>query len=113
MGFNVEAIELRQGERTMYVGMKTLGEFNDLLPVRPESEYDVITDVNRAIDRRHVQKLVDYMKRREDWYLPSITLRGHTDGVSFRDGILAVDGDVDILDGQHRRLAIRERIRHL
>lgn len=113
MSLEVRAVEVRQGERTLYVSSLTFGQVDEYLPVRLEKDYDIVTKTNRAINRRHVERLVGYLTQRADWYLPAVTLGSREDVVSYADGILTLRGDVDILDGQHRRLAIRERIRIL
>ena len=113
MSFEVKAVEALQGNRTLYVSSMSFGEVDEHLPVRLEKDYDVVTETNRAINRRHIARLVDYMARRADWYLPAITLSACEKDVRYADGLLSVNGAVDILDGQHRRLAIREHLRAL
>ena len=113
MGFKIEAMKIRQGRRTVYVGSMSMGEANRVLPRRPEDQYDTITETNRAIDTRHVDRIVEYVGTREDWYLPSVVLSVPESSVRFTDGALDIDDGLLILDGQHRRLAIERRIRIL
>ena len=113
MGFKIEAMKIRQGRRTAYVGSMSMEEANRVLPRRPEDQYDTITETNRAIDTRHVDRIVEYVGTREDWYLPSVVLSVPESSVRFTDGALDIDDGLLILDGQHRRLAIERRIRIL
>ncbi len=113
MKFSARALEVSQGGRTVYVSSMTIGEADKLLPRRLEEDYDVITETNRAIDVRHVERIVSYIESRHGWYLSSITLSAPESALSYSDGEMRIEGDVSILDGQHRRLAIARRIHAL
>ncbi len=74
MRFSARAIEIKQGGRVVYVSSMTIKEVDDLLPTRVENEYDVVTDTNRAVDARHIDRIGGYIEFRPDG---GIEGRGH------------------------------------
>ena len=110
-----------QGQRTVFQFALTVEQFDDVMP--EEVEIDVISDHNRRFTPKHSEGIEDYLRLTDEWVLGPITICAATEWVQFepfdgqdRDLVPAVGllrilqgsrAHLKILDGQHRRWAIR------
>ncbi len=115
------AQRLAQGGRSVYYFSLPMGDFDDALPTDVDSK--IITH-NRRFNHNHARAIQDYLGRVDSWVLGPITLSLDPAMIEFElweedDGTGApVIGELriqkgraqslKILDGQHRRRAIRD-----
>ena len=119
------AHRFRQGGRDVYafsLGLRTLDE---LLPDRIDDR--VVRDANRQLTASHARNIQNYLQDRNDWLLGTLMLGIDPDAIDFQsyiddDGLMTVgelriSGDcastMKMFDGQHRRRAIKDALRHL
>jgi hypothetical protein len=107
------ATKYQQGTRTVYGLAATPGELVGLVP-RPDPA--VPTEGNRRINASHAEAFARYFIENESWVIPGIILRAvnmfHFESVqeipSAAFGVMSYpkrrQGDIHILDGQHRIL---------
>ncbi len=118
--FDVQRFQ--QGGRTAYSLIMDLGTLDSNLPSDVNKER--VNRANRKFNPAHADRIADYMQRIPDWVLGTIILGidpssvefepfGYADGTPSESlGALKIflDGGastIRILDGQHRRMAIR------
>lgn len=116
------AIRSTQGGRTVYHLSLRMSQFDDVLP--EEVDENLIRDNNRRFIRSHAVGIGEYLQGTDRWVFGPITLSVSGDDIVFNpyDGQGESDGPVvgelrvleggrgslKILDGQHRRRAIRD-----
>ena len=116
------AHRLQQGGRTVYYMGLTIAQFDDALP--DEVDKDVIRDNNRRFNQNHANTIKEYLQDTDAWVLGPVTLSITPDYVEFEPypgqlndsspvlGLLRVVSGggsfLRMLDGQHRRRAIRD-----
>lgn len=112
---NLFASRYKQGGRTVYGVDLSLPQIRGIVPV-PDPKQP--TPGNRAIRENHAIGFGKYLRTHEHWVVPAMILRGRpvfkfevlyeVDGAEF--GTLSFprfsQGDIHILDGQHRILGI-------
>ena len=119
----------RQGGRDAYALVMDLQTLDNILPTPPPEASTKIVGSNRKFHMPHAQAIRDYLYREEDWVLGTILLGIDPSYVKFRPydesgktseslgrlEIALVGGlsSIEILDGQHRRMAIRLVLRQL
>ena len=113
----------RQGGRTAYSFIMKMGMLDSNIPT--EVSTDKIIGANRRFNPAHARRIAEYIYEIPDWVLGSILLGIDPDYVHFEpykteqgessrfigDVLLSLDGgtsSIKILDGQHRRIAIRD-----
>ena len=115
------AHRLQQGGRTVYYTALTIAQFDDALP--EEIDTQIIKD-NRRFIPSHARGIEDYLQRTDAWVLGPVTLSIAPNYVEFEPypgqlndgspvlGVLRVVSGgrsfLRILDGQHRRRAIKD-----
>ena len=115
------AHRLKQGGRTVYYTAVTVAQFDDALP--EEIDTDIIKD-NRRFIPSHAKSIEDYLRKTDAWVLGPVTLSIAPQYVKFDPypgqaiddspivGRLRVTPGsrsfLRILDGQHRRRAIKD-----
>lgn len=115
------AQRLSQGGRTVYYLSLRMSQFDDILP--SEVDPGVIT-VNRRFVPSHAKAIEQYLRSTDDWVLGPVTLSVDPDYIRFTPfpgqdeclpqltGELEIleggQSELRILDGQHRRRAIKE-----
>ena len=120
----VPAHRFRQGGRDVYSFPLNLEMLDRFLPERIDDE--VVIDANRPLTASHAQEIQDYLQKREDWLLGSLLLGIDSASVQFdpytKDRNVTVgelrisqwnSEKVKMLDGQHRRRAIRKLLLEL
>ena len=116
------AHRLHQGGRTVYYMALTIAQFDDALP--NEVDRDMIRDTNRRFNQNHADSIEEYLQKTDAWVLGPVTLSIAPDYVEFEPypgqlndsspvlGLLRVVSGggsfLKMLDGQHRRSAIRD-----
>lgn len=112
----------QQGGRTAYSLMMDLGTLDDIVP--DSVSRDHIGESNRRFIDDHARRIEEYLYDTDDWVLGAILLGISPDSVEFvpyeeEDGSLSNSSGyiriplsggtstIAILDGQHRRMAIR------
>ena len=116
------AHRLTQGSRTVYYFGLSIAQFDDALP--EEVDAKVIRESQRRFIPSHAKGIEDYLRKTDKWVLGPVTLCIDPRFVSFEEyqgqprdasavvGLLKiVQGGrpfLKILDGQHRRRAIRD-----
>ena len=116
------AIRFTQGGRTVYHLSLSMPKFDHILPTEVKEE--TIADVNRRFQRRHAADIEGYLQGVDQWVFGPVTLSIGDQYIEFesysdRDesneptvGHLRVlesgRNELKILDGQHRRKAIRD-----
>lgn len=121
--FSTTALRYQQGGRDVYSFVMDLEEVQRYLPLRTADDSNSIKDTNRALVPSHTKRIRDYLHETTEWVMPAITLAATSDNLEFqagsedRMGTLTVRDDDDdeqrlfrIVDGQHRRHAIRDLI---
>lgn len=127
VALKVPAHRFTQGGRTAYTLALTLLEIDSLLPQRVDQE--VIRDANRRLTPEHAKAIQDYLESRDDWLLGAVLLGISPEAVKFNPypeadgrpskhfGELSLTANrintLRIFDGQHRRRAIEETLKHL
>ena len=127
VALRIPAHRFVQGRRTVYTFALTLAELDSLLPQHVDGE--VIRDTNRRLTPKHAKAIHDYLEQREDWVLGAILLGISPQAVRFarypedggrpskRFGELSLTANrintLRLLDGQHRRRAIEDALKHL
>ena len=115
------AQKFMQGERIVYQFALSAEQFDDLMPEKVE--IDVISDHNRRFTPKHAEGIEEYLRLTDDWVLGPVTICAAEDWVRFTPypgqdsdalpsiGLLTIHAGsrayLKILDGQHRRWAIR------
>ena len=115
------AHQIKQGGRTVYYTAVPVAQFDDALP--EEIDTQIIKD-NRRFIPSHAKAIEDYLRTTDAWVLGPVTLSidpeyvefepydGQSDNVSPVLGVLRVISGgrsfLKILDGQHRRKAIKD-----
>ena len=110
-----------QGQRTVYQFALSVEQFDDVMPEKVE--VDVIGDHNRRFTPKHSEGIEEYLRLTDEWVLGTVTISAAEEWVQFEPfagqdpnrvpimGILRVisggRAHLKILDGQHRRWAIR------
>ena len=118
---DARAHKLTQGLRTVYYSALRVGQFDDSLPEQVDKE--VIRD-NRRFIASHAAAITDYLRDTDTWVLGPVTLSIDPRYVEFTPFEGQAETDVPvlgnlriheggrtalrILDGQHRRAAIRD-----
>ena len=119
------ATRLRQGKRDVYHFALRMAQFDDALPI--EVDEKVIRD-NRRFIPSHAKAIEDYLSSNESWVLGPVTLSIDPEFVEFEpyEGqgknqlpeigelriIEGASSSLRIIDGQHRRWAIRDLMRN-
>ena len=124
-----DAQRYQQGGRTAYSLVMDLGTLDSIIPPFVNSER--IENANRKFHPKHSQNIADYIYEKADWVLGAVLLGIDPADVDFSPymdddgqpleslGIVRIPLDggtssIQILDGQHRRMAIktiRDRLR--
>ena len=115
------AYRFKQGRRIVYYTALTVAQFDDALP--EEIDTDIIKD-NRRFILSHAKSIEDYLRTTDAWVLGPVTLSIAPQYVEFKPypgqtkndspivGRLCVTTGsrsfLKILDGQHRRKAIKD-----
>ena len=115
------AHRLTQGERTVYYFALSMAQFDDVLPEEVDSK--VIRESQRRFIPSHARGIEDYLSKTDKWVLGPVTLSIDPEFVLFEpypgqeDETSPILGELKIiqggkpflkiLDGQHRRWAIR------
>lgn len=114
------AHRIKQGGRVVYYFSLEMAQFDDLLPTEVDSE--VIRD-NRRFVPSHARAIEDYLASNNTWVMGPVTLSidpAYLEFVPYTDGagkqvnigqltiIQGGQSEWRILDGQHRRKAIRQ-----
>ena len=110
-----------QGERIVYQFALSAEQFDDVMPEKVE--VDVIGDHNRRFTPKHAQGIEEYLRLTDEWVLGPVTISTAERWVQFEPytgqdpnempimgNLRIVRGSrahLKILDGQHRRWAIR------
>ena len=116
------AHRLQQGGRTVYYMALPIAQFDDALP--DEIDTQLIKDNNRRFIPNHASNIEDYLKNTDAWVLGPVTLSIDPEYVEFKPysgqskdsspilGMLRVKlggrSRLKMLDGQHRRRAIKD-----
>lgn len=119
----------RQGGRDAYALVMDLEIIDNILPTPPPEANTKIVGSNRKFHMPHAEAIRDYLYKEQDWVLGTILLGIDPSYVKFwpydesrqTSGSLgrleiAVSGglsSIEILDGQHRRMAIKLVLRKL
>lgn len=127
VALRIPAHRFTQGGRVGYVFALTLAELDPLLPQRVDDE--VIKDANRRLTPEHAKAIQSYLEQRDDWVLGAVLLGISPEAIRFdpypeeggkpskRFGEFAITvnriNTLRLLDGQHRRRAIEEALKHL
>ena len=109
----VPAIRSRQYGTTTYVFNLNYEECDRIIHLRSPETYDQITETNRPITKKHAESIKEFILNTEDSPLQTLTLYGAEELIEFEDGIATIKSSLDglgIIDGQHRRLAMRNAI---
>ena len=125
-GLSTSAHRFRQGGRDVYAFSLDLPALDALLPDRIDDR--VVKDANRQLTTSHARKIQAYLQDRGDWLLGTLMLGIDPDAIEFQPyatdgdgpmtvGELRISGDcadmMKMFDGQHRRRAIKDALRHL
>ena len=117
-----DAQRYQQGGRTAYSLVMDLGTLDSIIP--PFVNKERIENANRKFHPKHSQNIADYIYEKADWVLGAVLLGIDPADVDFESyeggdgqpleslGIVRIPLDggtssIQILDGQHRRMAIR------
>ncbi len=119
----------RQGGRDAYALVMDLETLDSILPTPPPEASTKIVGNNRRFHMPHTQAIADYLYKKSDWVLGSIVLGINPRYVQFdpyeesgspseslgefRITLVGGISSLEILDGQHRRMAIRLALRRL
>lgn len=116
----VPAHKVRQGSRTAYFFTLKMARFDDVLP--EEVDTKVIKQQRRFVPS-HAKAILEYLEATDNWVMGPVTLSIDPSYLDFQqypgqDGTTALLGELTIseggrsalriLDGQHRRHAIKE-----
>ena len=122
----IPAHRFRQGGRDVYACVLDLPALNTKLPDRVDDR--VVKEANRQLTPSHARRIQTYLAERDDWVLSALMLGVPPQAVQFRpyvegDGVPMQVGELQIhaecpavmkmVDGQHRRRAIKDVIREL
>lgn len=119
----------QQGGRDAYALVMDLATLDSILPTPPPEASTRIVGNNRRFHMPHARTIAEYLYRETDWVLGSILLgiepryvqfdpyeEGGEPSKSlgeFRIPLVGGFSSIEILDGQHRRMAIRLVLRRL
>ena len=105
----IPALSSRQWDIPTYSFPATYAEAIAIIPDRPPETYDHITDTNRPINPPHSRRLQDFILGNQDAPLGTITIAAHPDDCHYQKRKVTLNPErVTTIDGQHRRLAIKE-----
>ena len=127
MDISTPAHRFHQGGRVVYAFSLDLTTLNTLLPDRVDDK--IVKEANRQLTASHAKKIQGYLEERDDWLLGTLMLGIAPDTVKFFPyqagsdkealviGELRINTDhndaMKMFDGQHRRRAIKDALRHL
>ena len=127
--FKSHAQFFRQGGRDVYALVMDLETVASIAPPLPPEASTKIVGNNRRFHMPHAQAITDYLYSEEDWVLGTIILGIDPRYVEFdpyeesgqqseslgefRIKLVGGFGSLEILDGQHRRMAIKLVLRKL
>lgn len=119
----------RQGGRDAYALIMDLETLDNVLPTPPPEASTKIVGSNRKFHMPHARAIKDYLYKEDDWVLGTILLGIDPSYVKFEPydesgqpskslgrlniSVLGGLSSIEILDGQHRRMAIRLVLRQL
>ena len=118
--FAVTAHRFQQGGREVYAFTLDIETLDWLLPDRVDEK--VVKDANRPLTQSHADKILKYLRDRDDWLLGALLLGISPDAVQFHSYASEPDTDISVgrltihtdgpdrmmmFDGQHRRRAIK------
>lgn len=111
---SIPATESHQWDIQTYSFTLTYLDVDRILPTRSPDTYDLITDTNRPISRRHSSNCTQFILNTPDSPLGTIMIAADPDTCVYENGEILLDLEsVHIIDGQHRRLSIRNAIHEL
>ena len=120
------AHKFRQGGRDVYACVLSIPVINAQLPDRVDDR--IVKDVNRQLTPSHARRIQTYLAEREDWVLSALMLGIPPNVVEFQSYTEDDDSPMQVgelhmhpccpvtmkmVDGQHRRRAIKDVIKEL
>ena len=108
--FQKQAMEFSQSGRRCWTTTFTTAELRRLLPPRtPEQLPLFLQEVNRPINRTHLNALARFLRDTPDWALPPLVLSATPGAISAENGTISAPAEaLTTLDGQHRLQAFAD-----
>ena len=108
------AIESLQWGIPTYSFVMTYDQIDHLMPTRDPATYPYINENNRPISLKHIKNCANFILDVDDSPLGNISIAAPKDSVGYDEGdfVLTINNKnlIVIIDGQHRRLGIKEAL---